>query len=155
MPGGNAPPDPPSVGDVTGPFLFQEEFFLQNEREHIFGGLMTSRALCDVLDLRKKFFGECAGNKRENNFGGRPLHLRRNSIFISDLVPLVSKIQRTEKGQERKDRRERIGRDNKGCRASEGKPQKNNIICARCTHPSKMNPPTIKVQITPTKHIHI
>jgi len=35
--GGDAPPDPPSVGDVTGPspFLcFLEKRFLANERDH-------------------------------------------------------------------------------------------------------------------------
>ena len=40
--GGDAPPDPLSVGDVTGhsPFLcFLQEQFLANEREHIFCGL--------------------------------------------------------------------------------------------------------------------
>ena len=50
--GGDAPPDPPSVGDDTGPFplsfdvtgpspflCFLQEQFLANEREHIFGGL--------------------------------------------------------------------------------------------------------------------
>ena len=35
--GGDAPPDPPSVGDVTGHFLcFLTESFLANERENIF-----------------------------------------------------------------------------------------------------------------------
>ena len=40
MPGGDAPPDPPSVGDVTGPspFLcFLKKRFLANERDNIFG----------------------------------------------------------------------------------------------------------------------
>ena len=39
--GGDAPPDPPSVSDVTGhsPFLcFLQESFFANERENIFGG---------------------------------------------------------------------------------------------------------------------
>ena len=34
--GGDAPPDPPSVGDVTGPFPLS---FLANQRENIFSGL--------------------------------------------------------------------------------------------------------------------
>jgi len=41
MPGG-MPPDPPSVGDITGrsPFLcFLQEQFFGDERENIFGGL--------------------------------------------------------------------------------------------------------------------
>ena len=41
--GGDAPPDPPSVGDVMGPFpflCFLQEQFLANERDNIFGEVL-------------------------------------------------------------------------------------------------------------------
>ena len=77
--GGNAPSDPPSVGDVTDSLVtswahpFQKSF-LANERENIFGGepLRSSRYLVHILKsstCKHVKSGQERERDRQNNKG--------------------------------------------------------------------------------------